>query len=86
MIAALFRAHGWKKSFLVDPSLTIATMSTQAEISERYAARMARLAYLAPDITEAILAGTQPRSLSLKKLLGEIPLSWAEQRKSFGFA
>ena len=86
MIAALVKAHGWKKSFLADPSLTITTMATQAEISERYAARMARLAYLAPDITEAILAGRQPRSLTLKKLLGEIPLSWAEQRKSFGFA
>ena len=86
MIAALFRAHGWKKSFLADPSLTIANMATQAGISERYAARMARLAYLAPDITEAILAGTQPRSLTLKKLLGKIPFSWAEQRKSFGFA
>ncbi|MCZ6843228.1 MAG: hypothetical protein O7G32_10410 [SAR324 cluster bacterium] len=46
---------------------------------------LARLAYLAPGNTEAVLAGTQPRSISLKKLLGKIPHSWSEQREKFGF-
>ena len=86
IITALVRAHGWKKAFLVDPSLTIGTMAAQAGLTERYVTRIARLAYLAPDITEAILAGRQPRSLSLKTLIKETPHSWAEQRNKLGFA
>jgi len=31
------------------------------------------MGYLAPDIVEAILAGNQPRSLTLKKLLQDVP-------------
>ena len=42
-------------------------------------------ARLAPDICEAILQGTQPPDLSLKKLLRGLPLSWQEQRQKFGF-
>jgi hypothetical protein len=42
------------------------------------------VACLAPDIVETIVAGKQPRSLTLKRLLRGIPLSWAEQRERFG--
>jgi len=42
------------------------------------------LADLAPDIIEAIVAGNQPRSLTLKRLLRHIPLNWAKQRERFG--
>jgi hypothetical protein len=33
-----------------------------------------------------ILEGRQPRDLTFKKLCGNIPLSWIEQRKQFGFS
>lgn len=46
---------------------------------------LARLAYLAPDITGSILAGSQPRSFSLRKLLRGMPLAWADQRRRFGY-
>jgi hypothetical protein len=38
--------------------------------------------YLAPDITEAILDGRQPRDLTANKLLAHsrLPLAWHEQR------
>jgi site-specific DNA recombinase len=47
-----------------------------------------RLSYLAPDITQAILDGRQPRDLTADKLLAHsrLPLAWHEQRTVLGFA
>jgi site-specific DNA recombinase len=45
-----------------------------------------QMAFLAPDIQQAILAGRQPRDLTLAKLRTlELPLQWSEQRALFGF-
>lgn len=43
------------------------------------------LAWLAPDITEAILEGRQPRGLTVKRLLAKLPMDWEEQRWVLGF-
>jgi hypothetical protein len=43
------------------------------------------LACLAPDITQAILDGTQPHDLTLDKLRRPLPLAWPEQRRALGF-
>jgi len=45
------------------------------------------LAFLAPDIVEAILRGRQPIKLTPEKLkrLRNLPKSWEEQRKLLGF-
>jgi hypothetical protein len=45
------------------------------------------LAYLAPDITQAILEGRQPVDLTAFRLkrIGALPVSWAEQRRLLGF-
>lgn len=52
-----------------------------------YDRRLLRLAFLAPDIQRAILAGYQPAGLNLERLMGmEIPLDWAEQRVMLGYA
>lgn len=65
-----------------------ALFSNAAPRGNRHIERLARLAYLAPDITSAILDGTQPATLnsrSLLKLPG-LPLEWTEQRKMLKFA
>ena len=47
--------------------------------------RLLRLAFLAPDLQQQILQGSQPPELTLSKLLqSDIPSSWATQRKMFG--
>ena len=46
-----------------------------------YERQLCRLAFLAPDIQADILAGRQPLSLNLKRLLqGPIPAAWTDQR------
>ena len=56
--------------------------------SDKHVARLARLSWLAPDIVTAILDGKQPRSLTARQLLRapEVPLTWHDQRRMFGFA
>lgn len=47
--------------------------------------RLVRIAFLAPDLLRAILTGTQPPDLSLARLHArDLPLSWADQRRSLG--
>jgi site-specific DNA recombinase len=49
--------------------------------------RILQLAFLAPDIVEAILAGRQPLDLTAKRLkrVGTLPLGWQDQRRLLGF-
>ena len=44
--------------------------------------RVLRLALLAPDIVEAILAGRADQALMLERLERPLPTSWEEQRRS----
>ncbi len=45
------------------------------------------LSFLAPDIVEAILDGSQPTEMTAARLkrVRDLPLSWAEQREILGF-
>lgn len=54
---------------------------------DREVERLARLAFLAPDIVTAILEGRQPRSLTPRPLLkyASVPLDWKSQRQALGF-
>ena len=60
---------------------------SRATKPDRHVCRMARLAFLAPDITEALLDERQPQSLSSRTLLKmwQLPLDWVEQRRILGF-
>ena len=49
-------------------------------ISKSYVSQILRLALLAPDIIEAIVAGRADQSLMLEKLERPLPASWEEQR------
>lgn len=54
-------------------------------ISGQHVARLLPLAWLAPDIVEAILNGSQAMGLTVERLLTKLPMDWAEQRRVFGF-
>lgn len=53
----------------------------------RHTERIARLAYLSPDIIRSILDGSQPRRVTARYLsrLGALPLLWSKQRQMLGF-
>jgi hypothetical protein len=50
-------------------------------ISKSYVSRILRLALLAPDLVEAVLAGRSDQALMLERLERPPPASWEEQRR-----
>jgi hypothetical protein len=55
-------------------------------VTEHFVSRQLELAFLAPDIVAAILEGRQPADFTLDRALKtKRPLSWADQRASWGF-
>jgi site-specific DNA recombinase len=85
LIKALVRAHCWKHKLFSGEAPSIRSIAKEERINESYVGRILRLAFLAPDITEAVLAGRQPADLELETLMKPIPLAWADQRRLFGF-
>jgi hypothetical protein len=56
-------------------------------VNASYFTRVLRLAYLAPDIVEAIIEGRQPPELTANKLIRvkSLPIDWPGQREALGF-
>lgn len=82
--------HLIARGFAARDQLLNMTADEQAAMpvtSLRHIERIARLAWLAPDIVRAILAGTQPRHLLARSLwrTASLPMLWSEQRVALGF-
>jgi hypothetical protein len=88
LVKRLIRARRFNATLLDSDAVTFAALVKRQGVSPSYFTRLVRLSYLAPDITEAILDGRQPRDLTADKLLAHsrLPLTWHEQRAVLGFA
>jgi hypothetical protein len=81
LIKALVRAHQWFEQLRSGQASSIRHLALTEGLTERYVARILQLAFLAPDIQEATLQGTQPPDLTIEHLRSPIPLTWSEQRR-----
>jgi site-specific DNA recombinase len=63
-------------------------LAKREKLHRSYFSQLLRLAYLAPDITTAILDGHQPAGLTATQPIerADLPMSWREQRLTLGFA
>jgi site-specific DNA recombinase len=88
LIKLLIRAHRFNAALFGSAGVPFATLAKREGVSPSYFTRLLRLSYLAPNITQAILDGHQPRDLTPNKLLthSRLPLAWQEQRTQLGFA
>ncbi len=84
LINALVRAHRWRRQIEGGEFRCASELATHEKITDSFVARMLCLTLLAPDITQAILEGRQPKGLKLATLLRGVPLDWEEQRNSYG--
>jgi len=85
LIKAIARVHQWSEQIIGGRFKGRHSIAQITGIEERYAGRILQCAFLAPDIIEAILDGRQPSDLTVQKLLIDMPLDWAEQRKQLRF-
>jgi len=84
LIRAVVLGHSWRNELLSGRANTVAKIAQRAGVRSRYARRILRAAFLAPDIVEAILDGRQPRDLSVMELRQPIA-DWDQQRRLLGF-
>ncbi|MCH8863369.1 MAG: recombinase family protein, partial [Proteobacteria bacterium] len=87
LIKAIALGHKWFREMRNGSAASLRQLAEHHGVDRSDTGRILRLAFLAPDIVEAILQGRQPRDLTYKRLmrLSNIPVSWAEQRKFLGF-
>ncbi|WP_226698656.1 hypothetical protein [Ruegeria profundi] len=80
----LIRAHGWARD--LKAGVQLMEIARQEGVPGAFIRTRAQLAFLSPKIQAAILDGTQPPELTLKRLVSVThPLDWAEQERHFGF-
>ena len=88
LIKLIVRAHLLSNKLAESSNEHLADLARRERLTSSYFTRVLRLAYLAPDITRAILEGRHPQDLTARKLLdhSRLPLTWVEQRRTLGFA
>jgi site-specific DNA recombinase len=82
LVKALTRAHQWFGRILRGEATGIGDIAQTERLDRSYVARVLCLAFLAPEITKAILEGRQPTELTAKRLISSslrMPLPWSDQ-------
>jgi site-specific DNA recombinase len=82
LVRAVARAHDWLAQILRGDVSNQRAIAAATGLDERYIGSILPLAFLAPDLTEAILEGRQPSSLDLGRWLQPLPPDWKKQRVS----
>ena len=87
LIRLLVRGQKIAKRLFEPNCPPLEAVAREEEITASYATRLVRLAFLAPDLVAAILAGKQPPGLTANKLMADtrLPLEWQAQRAALGF-
>jgi len=85
LIRGVLRATRWFNALASGEFSTIADLARSERCCPSLITNRIRLAFLAPDIVEAILEGRQPSTLTLARLeqACPLPISWDEQRALF---
>ena len=85
LIKAVARGHAWYEKVLRGKFVDMISLARETGLTPHYVRNVFACAFLAPDIVESILDGSQPLTLKFEHLYKNIPLSWVEQRQQFGF-
>ena len=88
LVRLVAKAWALREALVSSSAQSLTAFAAEQGMSQSYATRLVRLAWLAPDIIEAILGGCQPANLSASRLMRDtrIPTDWQEQRQALGFA
>lgn len=87
LLKTIARAHKWFNDLVSGRVHNMSEIASQEGINRSYVSRVMTLAFLAPGITESIIAGRQPADLSVEKLTRQVnlPLGWVQQHQLLGF-
>jgi site-specific DNA recombinase len=82
LIKAIARGRAWFEELATGRARSLQELAKRDGISRRYIRRLVHLAFLSPELVEAILQGGQPVELTATRLTElDLPLDWTEQHK-----
>jgi len=83
---ALLKSLQWNEDLLTGAIRSIDALIERDNLNARQVHRLRKLAFLAPDIMERIIAGDIPDTLTLERLKKDFPIEWDSQRSHFGLS
>ena len=84
LVRAVSLAKRWSEQLAAGEASSLKALALAQGLCSHYAARLVQLAWLAPDLTQAILEGRQSPAVSLGALTrAPLPVDWDEQRAIF---
>jgi site-specific DNA recombinase len=88
MVKTIARAHAWWDDLLTGRATNLLDIAERESVSKSYVSDTIKLAFLAPEIVDAIVAGYQPADLVADHLLkaSDLPIDWQAQKAALGFA
>ena len=82
LIKAIARGRAWFEELATGQARSLQDLAKRDGISRRYIRRLVGLAFLSPQLVEAILQGRQSVELTATRLTElDLPLDWTEQHK-----
>jgi hypothetical protein len=79
LLKALARGFRWRKLLEKGDFATIEEIAVAENINPSYVSRLLRMTLLAPEIVEAILAGSHPAGLTRAKVMKPFSMEWQRQ-------
>jgi len=89
LLRAVARAHCWFDDLVTGRCGSMVEIAKCNGVGKQYVSRLIRLAFLAPEMVERIVAGRQPPELTAQALRTgrfDIPVGWAAQKRALGFS
>jgi hypothetical protein len=88
LLQLVCNAHRWMAEMTTGQVASVDELAVQKDIPANEISRVLPIAFLAHDITKAILLGTHPVDLNAERLkrMGKLPACWNEQRHRLGLA
>jgi site-specific DNA recombinase len=88
LVRAVARARRWRRQIETSQLASIGAIARNEHLAPRYVRDLMPLAFLSPEIIEAIVEGHQPPELTIISLARriDIPLLWSAQQQVLGLA
>jgi DNA invertase Pin-like site-specific DNA recombinase len=82
LVKAIARGRAWFEELATGRARSLQELARRDAITRRYIRRLVGLAFLSPQLVEAILQGRHPVALTATRLTElDLPLDWTEQHK-----
>jgi hypothetical protein len=82
LIKAIARGRAWFEEIATGRARSLQELAKREGITRRYIRRLLCLAFLSPELVEAILQGRQPVELTATRLSElDLPMDWTEQHR-----